>query len=140
MAEGKSRVGYIGLGLMGKPMARNILRAGYPLTVYNRTRSKAEDLAAEGATVAGSIAELARQVDVVCSCVTGPRDVEAVYLGEGGVLSAARPGTLLIEMSTIDPGTHQRVAQAARERDCAYLDAPVSGGVTGARDGTLTIM
>lgn len=140
MAEGKTRVGYIGLGLMGKPMARNILRAGYPLTVYNRTRSKAEDLAAEGATVAGSIAELARQVDVVCSCVTGPRDVEAVYLGEGGVLSGARPGTLLIEMSTIDPGTHQRVAQAARERDCAYLDAPVSGGVTGAREGTLTIM
>ncbi|HEX2035388.1 MAG TPA: NAD(P)-dependent oxidoreductase [Chloroflexota bacterium] len=140
MAEGKTRVGYIGLGLMGKPMARNILRAGYPLTVYNRTRSKAEDLAAEGVTVAGSIAELARQVDVVCSCVTGPRDVEAVYLGEGGVLSGARPGTLLIEMSTIDPGTHQRVAQAARERDCAYLDAPVSGGVTGAREGTLTIM
>jgi 3-hydroxyisobutyrate dehydrogenase-like beta-hydroxyacid dehydrogenase len=140
LAEGKTRVGYIGLGLMGKPMARNILRAGYPLTVYNRTRSKAEDLAAEGVTVAGSIAELARQVDVVCSCVTGPRDVEAVYLGEGGVLSGARPGTLLIEMSTIDPGTHQRVAQAARERDCAYLDAPVSGGVTGAREGTLTIM
>lgn len=139
-SEHKTRVGYIGLGLMGKPMARNLLRAGFPLTVYNRTQSKSDDLVAEGATRAGSIAELASSVDVVCSCVTGPRDVEAVYLGEGGVLSAARPGTLLLDMSTIDPATHQRVAAAAKEKDCDYLDAPVSGGVGGARAGTLAIM
>ena len=139
-AADKPRVGYIGLGLMGKPMAHNLLQAGFPLTVYNRTRAKADDLAAAGASVADSIAALAAQVDVVCSCVTGPKDVEAVYLGEAGVLAAARPGTLLIEMSTIDPGTQQRVAAAARERGCEYLDAPVSGGVGGARDATLAIM
>ncbi|MGH2370420.1 MAG: NAD(P)-dependent oxidoreductase, partial [Chloroflexota bacterium] len=140
MPESKPKVGYIGLGLMGKPMARNVLQAGFPLIVYNRTRSKTDDLAAEGATVAGSIAELAAQVDVVCTCVTGPRDVEAVYLGDGGVLSAVRPGALLIDMSTIDPAMQQKVAQQARERGCEYLDAPVSGGVGGARDATLAIM
>lgn len=137
---GKPKVGYIGLGLMGKPMARNVLKAGFPLVVYNRTRSKAEDVVGEGATLAASIADLAGQVDVVCSCVTGPRDVEAVYLADGGVLSAARPGTLLIDMSTIDPATQQRVAAAATAKGCVYLDAPVSGGVGGARDGTLAIM
>jgi 3-hydroxyisobutyrate dehydrogenase-like beta-hydroxyacid dehydrogenase len=136
----KPRVGYIGLGLMGKPMARNLLKASFPLTVYNRTVSRMEDLASEGATPARSIADLAAQVDVVCTCVTGPTDVEDVYLGQEGVLSAARPGTLLIDMSTIDPGTHRKVAAAARERGCDYLDAPVSGGVTGARDGSLAIM
>ncbi len=77
---------------------------------------------------------------MVCTCVTGPRDVEEVYLGAGGVLSAAHRGTLLIDMSTIDPGTHRRIAAAARERGCEYLDAPVSGGVGGARDATLAIM
>lgn len=136
----KPAVGYIGLGLMGKPMASNVLKAGFPLTVFNRTPAKTRDLAAEGASVAPSIAELAAGVDVVCTCVTGPGDVEAVYLGEGGVLGAARPGALLIDMSTIDPGTQQRVAQAARERGCEYLDAPVSGGVSGARAATLAIM
>lgn len=133
-------VGYVGLGLMGKPMARNVLKAGFPLTVYNRTPAKTEDLAAEGASVAPSLTELAAGVEVVCTCVTGPRDVEAVYLGAGGILGAARPGALLIDMSTIDPATQQRVAQAARERGCEYLDAPVSGGVGGARDATLAIM
>lgn len=141
MAEqNRPRVGYIGVGLMGKPMARNIMKAGFPLTVFNRTRARAADLEAEGAQVAGSIAELAAQVDVVCSCVTGPKDVEAVYLGEGGVLSAARPGTLLIDMSTIDPATHQKIAAVAREKGCEYLEAPVSGGVGGATAGTLAIM
>jgi 3-hydroxyisobutyrate dehydrogenase len=136
----KPRVGYIGLGLMGQPMARNILLKGFPLTVYNRTRSKAADLEAEGATVAPSIAALASRVEVVCTCVTGPRDVVEVYLGEGGVLSGAREGTLLIDMSTIDPQTQQTVSRAAAERGCAYLDAPVSGGVGGASAGTLAIM
>jgi 3-hydroxyisobutyrate dehydrogenase-like beta-hydroxyacid dehydrogenase len=125
---------------MGKPMARNVLKAGFPLTVHNRTRAKTADLAAEGATVADSIPALVSQVDMVCTCVTGPKDVEEVYLGPQGVLSAARPGMLLVDMSTIDPATQQRVAAAARERGCDYLDAPVSGGVGGARDGTLAIM
>jgi 3-hydroxyisobutyrate dehydrogenase len=135
-----TRVGYIGVGLMGKPMARNVLKAGFPLTVYNRTRSKTDDLAAEGATVAPSLAALAAEVDVICTCVTGPADVVAVYLGEGGILESVRAGTLLIDMSTIDPATQQRVARAAADKGCAYLDAPVSGGVGGARDGTLAIM
>ncbi len=139
-SDGRPRVGYIGLGLMGKPMARNVLKAGFPLVVYNRTRAKAADLEAEGAEVAASIPDLVSQVDVVCSCVTGPKDVEEVYLGPGGVLSAARPGMLLVDMSTIDPATHQRVAAAAGEKGCEYLDAPVSGGVSGARDATLAIM
>jgi 3-hydroxyisobutyrate dehydrogenase-like beta-hydroxyacid dehydrogenase len=136
----RPRVGYIGLGLMGQPMARNILRRGFPLTVYNRTRSKTAGLEAEGATVAPSIAALAAGVEVVCTCVTGPRDVVEVYLGESGVLSGAREGTLLIDMSTVDPQTQQTVSRAAAERGCAYLDAPVSGGVGGATAGTLAIM
>ena len=140
VTESRPRVGYIGLGLMGHPMARNVLRKGFPLTVYNRTRSKAAGLEGEGATVAPSIAALASSVEVVCTCVTGPRDVVEVYLGEGGVLSGAREGTLLIDMSTIDPQTQQTVSRAAAERGCAYLDAPVSGGVGGAEAGTLAIM
>lgn len=135
-----AHVGYIGLGLMGRPMAENLLKAGFRLAVYNRTRSRAAGLDDHGALCASSIAELAAQVDVLCSCVTGPRDVEQVYLGEGGVLSAVRPGTLLIDMSTIDPATHKRIAAAAQEKGCEYLDAPVSGGVSGAREGTLAIM
>ncbi|HET7767944.1 MAG TPA: NAD(P)-dependent oxidoreductase [Chloroflexota bacterium] len=136
----KPKVGYIGLGLMGRPMAENLLKAGFNLAVYNRTRSRAEGLDEHGATCATSIAELASQVDVLCSCVTGPSDVEEIYLGEGGVLSAVQPGALLIDMSTIDPATHRRIADAAKKRGCEYLDAPVSGGVTGAREGTLAIM
>ena len=136
----RPRVGYIGMGLMGKPMARNLLKAGFPLVVYNRTRAKAADLEAEGATVADSVAALAAQADVVCSCVTGPKDVEAVYLGPEGAIGAARRGTLLIDMSTVDPATQRRVAAAAQEQGCDYLDAPVTGGVGGARDGTLAIM
>ena len=136
----RPRVGYIGLGLMGQPMARNVLRKGFSLTVYNRTRSNTAGLEAEGAAVAPSIAALAAGVEVVCTCVTGPRDVVEVYLGEGGVLSGAREGTLLIDMSTVDPQTQQTVSRAAAERGCAYLDAPVSGGVGGATAGTLAIM
>src|SRR5262245_45916683 len=138
--DSRPRVGYIGLGLMGKPMARNLLMAGFPLVVYNRTRAKTADLAAEGATVANSIPALVSQVDVVCTCVTGPKDVKEVYLDAQGVLSATRPGMLLVDMSTIDPATHRQVAAAAREKGCYYLDAPVSGGVGGARDATLAIM
>lgn len=125
---------------MGKPMAHNILKAGFPLAVYNRTRERARALEEAGAICASSVAELVAQVDVLCTCVTGPKDVEQVYLGPEGVLAAVRPGTLLIDMSTIDPETHRRIARAAAEKGCDYLDAPVSGGVTGARDATLAIM
>lgn len=133
-------VGFIGLGLMGGPMAKNILNSGFPLTVYNRTRSRTAPLAEAGAQVADTPAALAARVDFVCSCITGPQDVADVYLGDDGVAASARPGAVLIEMSTIDPGTHQRIAEAAAERSVDYLDAPVSGGVAGAEGGTLAIM
>jgi len=133
-------VGFIGLGLMGKPMARNLLRAGFPLTVHNRSQGAVQELVAEGAAAADSPRALAERVEVVFSCLPGPADVETVYLGENGVLAGARPGSILVDMSTIDPGTHQKIAARAAERGIGYLDAPVSGGTTGARDGTLTIM
>src|SRR5262245_39134895 len=136
----RPRVGFIGLGQMGMPMARNVMRAGFPLAVYNRSRVKVDQLAAEGATPAGSAAELARECDVVLSCLPVPRDVESVYLGDGAVVAAARAGALLCDLSTIDPQTHARIATAAAARQLDYLDAPVSGGTSGARDATLSIM
>ncbi len=133
-------VGFIGLGLMGGPMAKNILNSGFPLTVYNRTRARTAALAEAGAQVADTPGALAAQVDFVCSCVTGPQDVAEVYLGDDGVVAKARPGAVLVEMSTIDPETHRHIAEAAAARGVDYLDAPVSGGVAGAETGTLAIM
>jgi 3-hydroxyisobutyrate dehydrogenase len=135
-----TRVGFVGLGQMGRPMARNILKAGFELVVHNRTRAKAEQLAAEGARLADSPADVAAACELVLSCVPGPADVERVYLGEGGVLSRARAGQVLCDMSTIDPETHRRIAAEAAARGAEYLDAPVSGGTSGARDATLAIM
>src|SRR5262249_20242769 len=100
-------VGFIGLGYMGKHMPRNIKKAGYPLVVDNRSQAAVKDLVAEGATAADSPKALAAQVDVVCSCLPGPADVEKVYLGENGVIGGVKPGQILIELSTIDPDTHQ---------------------------------
>ncbi len=125
---------------MGKPMAYNLLRAGFPLVVHNRSRGKVEELVGAGAEAATSPADLASRVDVVISCVPKPPDVEQVYLGAQGVLEAARAGQVLIDMSTIDPDTHRRIVSAAAAKGVGYLDAPVSGGTSGARDGTLTIM
>lgn len=136
----QSRVGFIGLGLMGKPMARNVLRAGFPLVVHNRSRGKVDELVGEGAEAAITPADLTRRVDVVLSCLPGPADVESVYLGPDGVISAARPGQILIDMSTIDRETHCRIADAAQAAGAAYMDAPVSGGTGGAVAGTLSIM
>lgn len=133
-------VGFIGLGYMGKPMARNLLKAGFPLTVHNRSQGAVQELVAEGAQPAGSPGELAEQVEVVFTCLPGPADVEKVYLGDNGVLTGVRAGSILVDMSTIDPQTHQKIAARAAEKGAGYLDAPVSGGTTGARDGTLTIM
>ncbi|MHB1133489.1 MAG: NAD(P)-dependent oxidoreductase [Chloroflexota bacterium] len=136
----KTQAGFIGLGLMGKPMARNLMRAGFALAVHNRSRGKVDELAAEGAAPAGSPAEVAARCEFVCTCLPGPADVRQVYLGPDGVLAGARAGSVLIEMSTIDPETHRELAAAAAARGAAYLDAPVSGGTTGAEKGTLTIM
>jgi len=134
------RVGYIGLGLMGKPMARNILKAGFPLVVHNRSRAAVEELAAEGAVAASSPAEVAAQVDVVITNLPDSPDVEAVALGENGIIEAARAGLIFVDHSTIKPETARHIAAVLGAKGVQCLDAPVSGGDIGAREGTLTIM
>ncbi len=135
-----TRVGFIGLGIMGQPMALNVLRAGYPLTVWNRTPSKADPLLAEGAAWADSPADVARASDVVITIVSDTPDVEEVILGPRGIIHGARPGMVVIDMSTISPHATMRIAQKLAEKGVEMLDAPVSGGDIGAREGTLSIM
>jgi 3-hydroxyisobutyrate dehydrogenase len=134
------RVGFIGLGIMGGGMARNLLRAGFPLQVWNRTRSRTEPLVAEGATAADSPAALAAASDIIITCVSDTPDVEAVILGEEGVIAGVRPGALVIDMSTISPQATIAIGDQLAERDVHMLDAPVSGGSEGAARGTLSIM
>ena len=134
------RVGYIGLGLMGKSMARNILKAGFPLVVHNRSRSAVEELVAEGASQAFTPQEVAAQVDILFTNLPDSPDVEDVALGEQGVLAGAHPGLIFIDNSTIKPASARKIAQVLGEKGVFCLDAPVSGGDIGARDGTLSIM
>lgn len=134
------KIGFIGLGIMGKPMARNLLKAGYSLVVLNRSRSPMEELAAEGAELADSPQAIAQQVDVVISCLPDSPDVEAVFLGENGVIAGARSGMLGIDMSTIAPATARKVYEALKQKQVQFLDAPISGGDIGAQQGTLSIM
>lgn len=137
MAE---RVGFIGLGLMGKSMASNLLAAGYELTVHNRSRGAVDELVSEGAHAAEGPEEVAAASDVVITMLPDSPDVEKVVAGEGGVLAGLRRGALIVDMSTISAGVTERLAGMAREREIGYVDAPVSGGDAGARDGTLSIM
>src|SRR3989454_8767991 len=134
------RVGVIGLGIMGAPMARNLLGAGHALTVHTRTRARAAGLLADGAAWADSPAALAAAVDAVVTMLPDAPDVEAVVAGPNGVLAGARPGLLAIDMSTIDPAAARALAERAAEVGVALLDAPVSGGEQGAIAGTLSIM
>jgi 2-hydroxy-3-oxopropionate reductase len=134
------RIGFIGLGIMGKPMARNLLAAGYQLTVHSRSGGPVEELAGEGATVAGSPAAVASGSDVVITMLPDTPDVELVVFGPDGLSSGGRQGTLHIDMSSIDPTATRRIAAALAERGISMLDAPVSGGERGAIDGTLSIM
>ena len=134
------KVGYIGLGLMGKSIARNILKAGYPLVVHNRSRAAVDELAAEGATAAFSPTEVARQVDVVFTNLPDSPDIEQVVLGPEGILQGAHPGLIWVDNSTIKLATAREVARRLAEVGAASLDAPVSGGDIGARNGTLAIM
>src|SRR5437867_2787833 len=136
----KPRVGFIGLGIMGRPMAGHILEAGYPLTVHNRSRAKAEELASRGAGVAGSPAEVAATSEVVITMVSDSSDVEEVVAGPRGVLEGVRPGSIVVDMSTISPAVERRLEEKLRARGCALIDAPVSGGDVGAREATLAIM
>ena len=134
------RIGLIGVGLMGEPMGRNLMKAGYPLTVHTRTKARAAALLAEGAAWADTPAALAREVDVVISMVSDSPDVEAVYLGEHGACQTLRSGALAIDMSTVSPETARQVAEQVRARGADFIDAPVSGGVNGAIAGKLAIM
>jgi len=138
MAE---RVGWIGLGIMGSRQAANLRHAGYELTVYNRTREKAEAWAQEhGATVAATPAEVARQSDIVFSMVVDGAQVERVLLGDHGVIHDAHEGLLCVDMSTIGPADTRRIGEALDEHGIRFLDAPVTGSAPKATDGTLTIM
>ncbi|WP_413228732.1 NAD(P)-dependent oxidoreductase [Chloroflexus sp.] len=134
------RIGFIGLGIMGRGMAANILRAGFPLTVWNRTPGRADELVAAGAQLAASPAEVAARSDIVISCVSDTPDVEAVLFGPQGAIEGARAGMLMIDMSTISPQGAQQFAARLGERGIGFLDAPVSGGSEGAARGTLSIM
>ena len=134
------KVGYIGLGLMGKSIARNILKAGFPLVVHNRSRGAMEELVAEGAKAAASAADVARLVDVVFTNLPDTPDVEQVALGPGGIIEGAHEGLIFVDNSTIKPATARWIASALEEKGVQCLDAPVSGGDIGARQGTLAIM
>ena len=138
--NGTPSIGFIGLGIMGKPMARNLLRAGYPLVVLNRSRAAVDELVAEGATAGRSPQDVAAVSDVVITMLPDSGDVEAVVLGLDGVAFGIRRGSLYVDMSTIAPGTARKVAQEMRARGVDVLDAPVSGGEKGAIDAALSIM
>jgi 3-hydroxyisobutyrate dehydrogenase len=141
LSDDKSlQVGFIGLGIMGRSMAGHLQRAGHRLHVYNRSRGGAEPLLAAGARWHDTPGELAACCDVVVTIVGYPSDVEALYLGPGGLVERARPGTLLIDMTTSSPDLARRIAAAAAARGVQALDAPVSGGEIGARDARLSIM
>ncbi len=134
------KVGYIGLGLMGKSIASNILKAGFPLVVHNRSRGAVHELVAEGAKEAFSPKEVASQVDVVFTNLPDTPDVEKVVLGAQGILEGAHPGLIYIDNSTIKPATARTLAERLKEAGVEALDAPVSGGDIGAKQGTLAIM
>ncbi|MFC2065039.1 NAD(P)-dependent oxidoreductase [Chloroflexota bacterium] len=134
------RIGYIGLGLMGKSMARNLLKAGYPLVVHNRSHAAVDELCGEGAQAAATPAEAAEQVDVIFTNLPDSPDVEEVALGMNGIIEGAKPGTIFIDNSTITPASARLIAYELGKKGILSLDAPVSGGDIGAREGTLTIM
>ena len=137
MAE---RIGFIGLGIMGQAMARNLLRAGFGLTVWNRTAAKMTPLVEAGAERAASPAALARHCDTLIVCVSDTADVESVLFGTDGAAMGLEPGALVIDCSTISPSRTRELGARLRERDVQMLDAPVSGGSEGARAGTLSVM
>ena len=134
------KVGYIGLGLMGKSIARNIMKAGFPLVVHNRSHQAVDELVAEGAAEASSAAEVASRVEVVFTNLPDSPDVELVALGKQGIIEGAFPGLVYVDNSTIKPASARLVAEKLAQVGVLSLDAPVSGGDVGARNGTLSIM
>jgi len=137
---GTDRVGFIGLGIIGRGMSHNLLDAGFEVTVWNRTAGRAEEVVEAGAMLAGSPAEVAEASDIVVTCVSDTPDVEQVLTGHDGVIHGASAGDLVVDCSTISPDTTRTLAAALAERDVEMLDAPVSGGSEGAAQGTLSIM
>ena len=137
MAE---KVGFIGLGIMGGPMAQNLMEAGYEMVLYNRTPEKAEEIAGDGSTVAESPKEVAESCDLIVLMLPDSPQVEEVVEGEDGVLEGLEEGALIVDMSTISPVVTRELAEKIEERGASMLDAPVSGGEPGAQQGTLAIM
>jgi 2-hydroxy-3-oxopropionate reductase len=133
-------IGFIGLGIMGKPMARNLLKAGHPLVVHNRSRGAVEELSKEGAQTAATAKEVAERTEILITMLPDSPDVELVYSGEKGVFAGAKRGMLMIDMSSISPIVARELAQEAEKRGIAMIDAPVSGGEAGAINATLSIM
>lgn len=134
------QVGFVGLGIMGSAMVRNLMKTGFPVAVWNRTPSKAQELAKEGARAVPSLSELAQQSDVVITMVNDTPDVQEVILGERGLVHGLRKATVVVDMSTISPEATEEIAAQLQKIGCDMLDAPVSGGDVGARNATLTIM
>ena len=134
------RIGFIGLGIMGAPMVRNLLRAGHELVAWNRSPARLDAAVADGAERGASPADVAKRSDVTIACVTASADVEEVVLGPGGALEGLREGSVLVDMSTISPAVTRALAARLAERGVQTLDAPVSGGEQGAVGGTLSIM
>lgn len=136
----ENRVGFIGVGVMGRGMIANLIQAGFALTLWNRTRSKCEEFTAQGAFIAETPAEVATTCDIVFICVSDTPDVQAVVTGENGILKGLRPNGLIIDTSTISPHATRDLAQHVNAQGGHWLDAPVSGGAEGARRGTLSVM
>ena len=134
------RVGFIGLGIMGRGMTKNLLKAGFEVRVWNRTSSRMDDMVEAGAKAGASPADVAANSDVIITCVSDTPDVEAVILGESGVLEGAQAGSLVIDCSTISPQVTQEIAKTLTDKGVHMLDAPISGGSEGAEKGTLAIM
>jgi 3-hydroxyisobutyrate dehydrogenase len=140
MSQSLPRIGFIGVGIMGKAMASNLMKKGYRMTVYNRSKKSVEELRSQGAEAAGSPKEVASKSDIVIDMVTDAPDVEQVLFGENGVIDSARPGLVVIDMSTNSQEVAKSVHSRLGEKSVDFLDAPVTGGDKGAREGTLTIM
>ena len=133
------KIGFIGLGLMGSPMAHHLLNAGFSLSVYNRTKSKTEEFKRLGLRVFDTPQDIANHVDIIISIVTGPKDIEEIYLGKEGIVHGAKRGLIAIDMSTIGPSAARKIGQELEKYGIDFLDAPVTGGLKGAKEGTLTI-
>ncbi len=134
------RVAFVGVGITGKSMASHLIRAGFELTVYSRTKAKCQEVLDEGARWADTVADCVREADAVCSIVGYPKDVEEVYFGASGILEHVKPGTYVIDMTTTSPTLAQRIHTEGSAKGLRVLDAPVTGGDTGARAGTLSIL